>query len=158
MTSLILFLQFVCLSLWIGGSAALVVITAPSVFRTTPILQAGELMSLVMRSYTALLASVQVLLLASLYLQLLVLSDVLNLKLRLALSITSLATLLTVYLRFVMLPKIDAMRSTLPEVENDDQGRARFYYFRRSQGRSMVMLASNLFLGLCVVITLIVPF
>jgi hypothetical protein len=115
-------------------------------------------MGLIMRRYVGLLALLQVFLLASLYLQFLVLSDSLSLKLRLALSFTSLATLLTVYLRFTMLPRIDALRSTLPESDPDEHESARTYLFRRSQGRSMMALATNLFLGLCVVIILILPF
>ena len=144
--------------MWIGGSAAVVVIVAPSIFRKTSLQSAGELMGLIMRRYVGLLALLQVLLLASLYLQFLVLSDSLNLKLRLALSFTSLATLLTVYLRFTMLPRINELRLTLPESEDDEHESALTHLFKRSQGRSMMALATNLFLGLCVVIILILPF
>ena len=144
--------------MWIGGSTAVVVIVAPSIFRKTSLRSAGELMGLIMRRYVGLLALLQVLLLASLYLQFLVLSDSLNLKLRLALSFTSLATLLTVYLRFTMLPRINELRLTLPESEDDEHESAQTHLFKRSQGRSMMALATNLFLGLCVVIILILPF
>lgn len=144
--------------MWIGGSTAVVVIVAPSIFRKTSLRSAGELMGLIMRRYVGLLALLQVLLLASLYLQFLVLSDSLNLKLRLALSFTSLATLLTVYLRFTMLPRINELRLALPESEDDEHESALTHLFKRSQGRSMMALATNLFLGLCVVIILILPF
>ncbi|HLA69208.1 MAG TPA: DUF4149 domain-containing protein [Bacteroidota bacterium] len=158
MTYLVLILQFVCLSLWIGGTTVLLTIVAPSAFRTSPLEGASELVALIMRRYNGLLAFLQVFLLATLYLQLLLLSDSIGLKLRIALSLTSLATLLTVYLRFTMLPGIEALRSRLHTSEITDPGNEEIRRIRRAVGRSMMLLTVNLFLGLCVVITLILPF
>ncbi len=157
MTYLILILQFVCLSIWIGGSTVIVVMAAPSIFDNIDLQSAGAIMGLLMRRFVGILTALQILLLGSLYLQLLVLSNSLNLKLRLALSFTALAILLTVYLRFTLLPRINELRSTLSETDESRESRQKRIY-KRSQGRSLMALAVNLFLGLCVVITLILPF
>ena len=157
MTYLILVLQFVCLSFWIGGTTVLIAVVAPSSFRMKP-LEAVELVTIVLKRYGGLLAGLQVFLLATLYLQLMLLSDSIGLKLRLALSITSLAMLLTVYLRFTVLPRAEMILRHSGEPGMNDSAGEDVRGFGRTLGRSLTLLSVNLFLGLCVVIILILPF
>lgn len=156
MTYLILVLQFVCLSLWIGGATVLVSIVSPSVFRSRSPEEAEELMILISKRYAGLLAALQIFLLATLSLQLLLLAGSLLLRLRLALGLTTLAILLTVYFRFTFLPRAEH-RDQRNAQRIDARGSAKAQGGRRLPGSMLTLLTVNLFLGLCVVIVLILP-
>jgi hypothetical protein len=158
MTYLILVLQFVCLSLWVGGVTVILSVVTPSAFRLQSPEEADELMILILKRYNSLLAALQVFFLATLYLQLLLLSNSVSLKLRLALSLTALATLLTVYFRYTVLPRDNAARPGSSVSERSSRGGEEVRDGRGIRGRSMTLLTMNLFLGLCVVIILILPF
>ena len=155
MTYLILVLQFVCLSLWVGGVTVILSVVTPSAFRVQSPEEADALMILILKRYNSLLAALQVFFLATLYLQLLILSNSVGLKLRLALSLTALATLLTVYFRYTVLPRDD---TTMHGSERSSRGGEEARDGRGIRGRFMTLLTVNLFLGLCVVIILILPF
>ncbi len=156
MTYLILVLQFVCLSLWVGGATVLLSVVSPSVFRSRAPEGAEELMILISKRYAGLLAALQIFLLAMLSLQLLLLSSSLYLRLRLALSLTALAILLTVYFRFTFVPHAENQDQRNTE-RTDVTGSAKAQSGGRFPGRMMTLLTVNLFLGLCVVIVLILP-
>lgn len=157
MTYLVLVLQFVCFSLWIGGTTVLIAVVAPSSFRMKPV-EAIELMILYLKRFSGLLVGLQVFLLASLYLQLLLLSNSIGLRLRIALSIASLAMLLTVYLRFTVLPRAESVLRHSRESRMTDSTEEAIRGFGPTLGRSLTLFSVNLFLGLCVVIILILPF
>ncbi len=153
MTYLVLVLQFVCLALWVGGTTVLLVIVAPSSSRIKSFGEAREMMLLILKRFHGLLVVLQLLLLATLSLQLLLLSGSVGLKLRLALSLVSIGMLLTVHFRYTVLPRL-ASRDSIEEEERSNPGEARSV---RSHERSATLLA-NLFLGISVVIILILPF
>ena len=153
MTYLVLVLQFISLALWVGGTTVLLVIVAPSSRITSPE-DAGALMLLVFKRFHGLLAGLQLLLLATLFLQLLLLSGSLGLKLRLAMSFVSVALLLTVHFRYTVLPRFLAQHS-ISGGESKNPGESPAI---RSWGRSMMTLGANLFFGISVVIILILPF
>jgi len=155
---LILVLQFVCLSFWVGGTVVLLMIVAPHLFEIKPISKASEIIAPIMRRFSSALAGILVVFFLLLSLQLVVLSSSVSLKLRLALSLTALATLLTVYNRFTIMPKLDEFRTRLSGIDDDNPDNKDAQWYRRTQGRSLILLTVNLFLGIGVVIILILPF
>lgn len=149
----ILVLQFVCLSVWVGGGLVVLMVVAPQVFSSLSRSQAGAVMAPILRKFGSALLFSLVVLTISLSIQLLVLSGLAALKLRIAMSLSSLSILFTVYERYVLAPHMEHLRTTI-DMEVDHDGRK---LFRRLHVRSMVLFGVNLFLGFAVVMTLIAP-
>lgn len=154
----ILVLQFICLSYWLGGTIVLLMIVAPRLFEISPISKASEIVSPIMRRYTGALVVILIFFVLLLSLQLTFLSSSVSLKLRLALSLSGLATVLTVYNRYTIIPNLDQFRTKLSALDDEDPQNKDALWYRRTQGRSLILLMVNLFIALGVVIILILPF
>jgi uncharacterized membrane protein len=150
---LILIIQFICLSLWVGGIAVILLVVAPTTFASLNASEAGGVMSPILRRFGSLFLTCLVVLTISFSVQLVLLSGFAALKLRIAMSLSSLAILFTVYDRYGLSPRLEHMRRTL-DLESDKEGKKEF---RRLHVRSMVLVAVNLFLGVLVVMILIAP-
>ena len=153
----ILVLQFLCLSLWVGGSVIVLMIVGPEVFRRETATSAPEeiMTRILVRFNTAFLVSA-LLLAGTLYLQLVSLSDALSIKLRIALSLVMLAVLFGTYVRFSLGPRMKDLRAREPG-DPKTQNEGHLDSFRKLHGRSLGVFVVNLFLGIGVVIILILP-
>lgn len=151
-SSLILIVQILCLALWIGGSAAILLIVTPEIFRgLSDRTHAGAIAgAILIRFREAVLLSVVVLGI-TIWIQIIGLGSSIALKLRLVLMLISLSVMIEVYIRFVV---TNRMRRMLTEPAGVDAG----VEFVRLQRRSMHSFLVNLFLGIAVVTALIVPF
>jgi putative copper export protein len=142
-SSLILIIQVLCLSLWIGGSATIVLIVSPELSKHLSREQAVSIAGKVGRRLGTLMLPVLFLLAATILVQLAGMSGAANLKMRLALIFVFGGLLLVVYNRYLISPRI---RRAADDIT-----------FRRLHNRSVMLLVLNLFLGISVVITFIVP-
>ncbi|GJQ20665.1 MAG: hypothetical protein HBSIN02_10200 [Bacteroidia bacterium] len=141
-SSLILILQVLCLSLWIGGSAVLWLLVAPQIFMQVPREMAGALTGTIFRRFSSAMLGVLVILAATILVQLAGASESAGLKLRFALILVFGGMLLNVYDRYILSPRMHSA--------NTDGS-------RRIHRQSVVLFVLNLFLGIAVVITFIVP-
>ena len=149
----ILVVQFVCLSIWLGGILVVLAVVAPQVFRTLERAQSARVMPPILGKFSSVLLGDLVVLTITLWIQLITLSGSAGLKLRIAVSICALSILLTVYDRYGVSARLERLSRTF-EAGSDEKGRKAF---RRLHARSMVLFVVNLFLGLAVVMTLIAP-
>lgn len=141
-SSLILIIQVLCLSLWIGGSAVLWLVVTPQVFTHMPRETAGALAGHIFRKFSSAMLAVLFVLAATILIQLAGLSESAGLKLRFALILVFGGMLLSMYDRYILSPRL---RSANP----DGLG--------KTHRQSVVLFVLNLFLGIAVVITFIVP-
>lgn len=151
-SSLILIVQILCLALWIGGSAAILLIVTPEIFRgLTDRIRAGAIAGAILIKFReAVLLSVVVLGI-TIWIQIIALGSSAVLKLRLVLMLVSLSVMIETYIRFVV---TNRMRRMLAEPSGVDLGGE----FARLQRRSMQSFLVNLFLGIAVVTALVIPF
>ena len=111
-SSLVLVLQFLCLSLWIGGSAVLRFVVVPGSIPGTNEVTNEELISLIMGKYRRLLLPVLLFLVLTLFIQLVVLTHALGGKLRISIALVSIAALLETYVRFALFPRLQKLAAT----------------------------------------------
>lgn len=156
-TSLFLILQFLSLTFWVGGSFILLVIVAPSVFRHSPNKSfAGNILSPMFRRFGSIFIFNALFLTSTLYLQMLALGDGVDVRLKLALSLTSFAVFVAVYGRLILHTHMEHLRKQMTEESNDTirQEEIRSQFFRL-HGRSMVLFGLNFLVGVLVIAVLI---
>ncbi|MBI2619126.1 MAG: DUF4149 domain-containing protein [Ignavibacteriales bacterium] len=156
-SSVILITQFLCLSFWIGGSLVVLTIVGPEVFRRDSGSSVPEsVMARILARFNTAFLFAALLLAATLYVQLVFLSNVLSIKLRIALSLVILAVLLGTYVRVALAPRgkrtMAGTEKRYDEPLKETQTPGKFH------GRSVGVLIVNLVLGIVVVITLVLPF
>ena len=149
---LLLLLQFLSLSFWIGGLATLLMIVVPSVYRSNPhSTEATDILIPLIKSFSSALIVNTIFLGVTLFVQIAFLSQGLHLKLRIALSLVSLALLISAYQRFSLASSKDGTPADRGDADNEKVD-------VRRQRRSLALHVVNLFLGVAVVMTLLLPF
>lgn len=141
-SSLILIIQVLCLSLWVGGSAVHLLVITPTLLRDLPREQAVPMAGSILRRFGAVLLPALFVLAGTILIQVGALSGTTGLKLRFALILVFGGMLVSVYDRYLLLPRM---------LSGDEQE------FRKLHRRSLSLVVMNLFLGIAVVITFIIP-
>lgn len=152
-TYFILIVQFVCLSIWLGGILVILTVVAPQVFRALEREQAARAMPRILSKFSSFLLGDLVVLTISLWLQLVMLSGPAAIRLRIAVSLTCLSILLTVYDRYGVSPRLERIGRAFESGPEEKERKE----FRRLHARSMILFVVNLILGFAVVMTLIAP-
>lgn len=153
-SSLILIIQILCLALWIGGSAVLLAIVTPEIFAQLPDKTlAGRLVGFILRKFRTVLLAAAVIFGITIWVQIIALGPVMALKLRLVLILVSCSILVECYIRFFVSDRMrkiveDPVESMAGSIESE---------LRKLHKRSLQSFVLNLFLGIAVVITLILP-
>lgn len=153
----ILVFQFLSLSFWIGGSAVLLLIAVPA---TSQALSGHpdsvDIVGSFFKRYYSFFILNAILLAVTLYLQIAFLSHGILFKLRIAMTFVSVAMLIAAYHRFSLTPAIERMRAQgSPPAAQEKIGGMKVQSLHR---RSLILFSVNLFLGVAVVITLLLPF
>ncbi len=152
-SSLILIIQILCLALWVGGSAVILMFVTPEIFgRLTDRIQAAKIAGAILEKFRASLLVGCFTLGITIWIQLIALGPAIALKLRLVLMFVSLSILIEIYVRFIVIRR---MRRILGE--SAGAGVHGGQEFKRLHARSMQSFLLNLFLGIAVVITLVLP-
>jgi uncharacterized membrane protein len=150
-SSLILIVQFLCLSLWIGGSAAIALIVTPEIFRRLDDKnQAGALTGGIIGKFRGSVLIAIVILGITIWIQIIALGSATALKLRLVLMLVSLAILIETYVRFVVFNRMGRIQAGLADSGEENE-------FARLHKRSRQSFLLNFFLGIAVVIALVMP-
>lgn len=153
-SSLILIIQILCLALWIGGSGVLLAFVTPEIFGQLPDrAQAGKLAASILRKFRTALLAAAVILGLTVWIQIIALGPATALKLRLVLIFVSFAILIESYNRFFVADRMRRIAED-PAESLADSGEGEFRKLHRRSFQSFVL---NLFLGIAVVITLILP-
>lgn len=150
----ILVFQFLSLSFWIGGSAVLLLIASPAPLRAL----SGHpdsvgVMTSSFKKYYSLFILNAILLALTLYLQIAFLSHGILFRLRIAMLFVSVAMLIATYHRFSLTPAIEKIREQGDPAEGQKNMKV-----QNLHRRSLILFSLNLFLGVAVVITLLLPF
>jgi uncharacterized membrane protein len=153
-SSLILIVQFLCLSLWIGGSAAVALIVTPEIFRQLDDKhQAGVLTGDIIGKFRTSVLVAIVVLGITIWIQIIALGSAAALKLRLVLMLVSLALLIETYVRFVVSNRMGRIQAGAAEVRIEGKENE----FARLHRRSKQSFVLNFLLGIAVVIALVIP-
>ncbi|MEX2117791.1 MAG: DUF4149 domain-containing protein [Bacteroidota bacterium] len=142
---------------WPCGSAArwsFFTIVTPEIFgQLVDRSQAGRIAAAILEKFHASVLVAVVILGVTIWIQLIALGPSIAIRLRVALMLVSLAILIETYVRFIVLNR---MRKILKEsAETGTRGGKD--EFRRLHNRSTRSFLLNLFLGIAVVITLVMP-
>jgi uncharacterized membrane protein len=151
-STLVLIVEVLSLSFWIGGSSVLLLVVLPGVV-SLPFgeQRAGDLVSTIVMKFRRLLFPLLLIMLLCLLGQLFALNASVGFKLRLSIGFVTAAVLLESYNRFRLMPL--ALRIASLEQPTSEEKRE----FRERWTRSLRILTLNLFLGVAVVISLITP-
>lgn len=141
-STLILIVQVLCLALWVGGSAVHLLVISPTLLRDLPYEQSGPAAGGIQRRFERVLLPALSVLAGTILIQLGALSGLAGLKLRFALILVFGGMLIGVYDRYLLLPRM------LSGGERE---------FRRFHRHSLMLVVTNLLLGIAVVIAFIVP-
>jgi len=153
-SSLILIVQIFCLAIWIGGSAVILLLVTPEIFgQIADRGHAGKLAGAILEKFRALLLVAGFILGITVWIQLIALGPAIALRLRLVLMLVSLSILIEAYVRFGV---SNRMRGILAQ-SSESEILARKDEFIKLHKRSMRSFLLNLFIGIAVVITLVMP-
>lgn len=153
-SSLILIIQILCLALWIGGSVVLLAFVTPEIFGQLPDrAMAGKLAGSILRKFRTTLLAAAVTFGITIWIQIIALGPAMALKLRLVLILVSFSILIESYIRFFVADRMKRIAED-PAESPADSGESEF---RKLHKRSLQSFVLNLFVGIAVVITLIVP-
>lgn len=152
-STFVLVSQFLCLSVWIGGSVAVFAMTRSPLSALADNSVASEtIRGAILDRFRPVHMTAMALLGVTVWIQLLMLGPVLALKLRFVLLLVSVALLAQTYERFAIARHRMKRRQTERRPEEDD-----LHSLTDLNDRSMRLLALNLFIGIAVVITLLIP-
>jgi uncharacterized membrane protein len=155
---IVLIIQFLSISLWIGGSFVLLALVAPIVFQTLPLRSdAGDLMVKILRAFNVSLTLSLVILFFSLSGQIVFLGSSIQGKLRFVLSMVVLALGINVFLRASLFSRIEQVRLSLRGKLAESDRQSYQERFRRLHGQSMALFVFTSFLGVTVAIALLLP-
>jgi uncharacterized membrane protein len=158
-SALLLILQVLSLSVWIGGAGVLLAVVAPSVFSHFHDRKSGgNLMAVILDRYSSLFIANAIFLSGTVVLQMLLLSPSTELKLRGALALTGVAILTALYGKLVLARRMRMLRLASEAQEFGSPNWDHEKEFRALHRRSMTVFIVNLVLGIMVTSVFILPF